>query len=120
MAKVMANKRKPVKQKVIKILGVPRAANVAAIFALLIIVVGVIESVYILSLDLFETTILSAALFIFYIILLIFLSKRRVVKVIRRPLEKLPKTPNPSAEKSLTININNQTKQSGRARRKKN
>ena len=127
----MDEKKKLLKPEVVKILGVSRAASIAAVFSGLLILVGIIESAYFLRLNLLEITIMAGVLFVFYVILLIVLLKPRVIKIIKRIPGKKPMEPmrKPAIgevkaevvrDKPVTININNQTSTKKRAKKKTN
>lgn len=119
----MDEQKKNHNTKVKKIIGIPRAANIAAVFAAIIIILGVAESAYMLKLNLFEITIISAVLFVFYLILLASILRPRVLKVIKVAPEKskVPKPENKEIKTSspVTININNQPKVPKKRKRSK-
>jgi hypothetical protein len=129
----MDEKKKLPRPEVVKILGVSRAASIAAVFSGLLIVVGLIESVYFLGLSLMDLTIMAAVLFVFYVVLLMFLLKPRVIKIIKRIPGKKPasqqNTRKPAIEdikaevsgtqtqRPVVVNINNQTTPKKRGRK---
>jgi hypothetical protein len=91
------NKKLP-KPQVKRILGVSKAVNITAVVAGLLILIGIIESSFLLSFTLMEIVILAGVLFVFYIILLMFLLKPRVVKVIIKRKKAIETKPEPVQE----------------------
>ncbi len=117
----MDEQKKNPKSQVTKIIGVPRAANIAAAFAAIIIIFGIAESAYFLKLSLFEITIISGILFLFYIILLSAILRPRVLRVLKKmPQKTPPKVPTPEIKTApVTVNINNQSPVKRKSRKKR-
>lgn len=129
----MDEKKRLPRPEVVKVLGVSRAASIAAVFSGLLILVGIIESTYFLKLNLTEITIMSCVLFVFYVILLMVLLKPRVIKIIRRvpgkKMADMSKKPaiedikkevsGIKAQRPVIVNINNQTAPKTRKKAKK-
>lgn len=96
---------------------VPRSHTIVGGFAGLLILIGIIESWFFFNLSLLETVILSVALLFFYVILLLFLLRPKLVKIVRqrevfqeREQSMSKKISNEIVARPITINVNNNTK----------
>lgn len=63
---------------------VPKINSILAVFAAVIILLGIIESVFIFALTTLETIIATAILLIFYVFLLALLMKPRIVRIVEK------------------------------------
>lgn len=92
----------------------PRAHTVVGGFAGILILIGIIEAIFFFDLNLLEIVILAGVLILFYAILLAFLLRPKLVRVVKRrevaekSEESMSRQIAKEIERPLTVNINNQ------------